>query len=227
MSGASGSPLGRRQAGDDRLQHRVDIEAGLGGDLDRMRGVEPDHVLDLLLDLVRLGGGQVDLVEDRHDLVIVVERLVDIGERLRLDALARIDHEQRALAGRERAVHLIGEIDMPGRVDQVEHIVLAVVRAIGEAHGLRLDGDAALALDVHRVRAPARAHPFRARRDRPWSGSGGRRASICRGRYAQRSRNCGCFRSDEWPCPACSNAEVRREARQSRARREPKEVQDR
>jgi hypothetical protein len=35
--------------------------------------------------LFGLGGGQVDLVEDRHDLVIRVDGLVDIGERLRLD----------------------------------------------------------------------------------------------------------------------------------------------
>ena len=112
----------------DRLQHLVDAEAGLGGDHHRVGGVEADHVLDLLLDALRLGGGQVDLVEDRHDLVVVVDRLVDVGERLRLDALARVDDEQRALAGGERAVHLVGEIDMAGRVDEVELVVLAVPR---------------------------------------------------------------------------------------------------
>jgi hypothetical protein len=35
-----------------------------------------------------LGGGQVDLVEDRDDLVVGVDRLVEVGQRLRLDALA-------------------------------------------------------------------------------------------------------------------------------------------
>ena len=91
--------LGRRQAVNDRLQHLADVEAGLGGNQNRIGGIEPDHVLDLLLDLVGFGGGEIDLVENRHDLVIVLDRLVDIGERLRLDALARIDHQQRALAG--------------------------------------------------------------------------------------------------------------------------------
>ena len=81
--------LGRRQAGDDRFQHLRHVRAGLGGDQDRVRGIEPDHVLDLLLDLLGLGRRQVDLVEHRHDLVVVVDRLVDVGERLRLDALAR------------------------------------------------------------------------------------------------------------------------------------------
>ena len=40
---------------------------------------------------------------------------------------------------------------MAGRVDEVEDVVLAVLGAVVEAHGLRLDGDAALALDVHRI----------------------------------------------------------------------------
>ena len=118
--------LGRRQAGDDRLQHQIDVEAGLGRDRHRLRGVEADHVLDLLLDALGLGGGQVDLVEHRHDLVARVERVIDVGERLRLDPLAGVDDQQRALAGGERPRHLVGEVDVAGRVHQVEDIGLAV-----------------------------------------------------------------------------------------------------
>ena len=143
--------LGRRQAGDDRLQHLRHVLAGLGRNADGVRGVEPDHVLDLLLDLFRLGRRQVDLVEDRHDLMAGVDRVIDVRQRLRLDALRGVDHQKRALAGGEAAVDLVGEVDMAGRVDQVEHVVLAVTRAVFEPHGLRLDGDAALALDVHGI----------------------------------------------------------------------------
>jgi hypothetical protein len=80
-----------------------------------------------------------------------IECVVDIGERLRLDPLRGVDHQQRALAGGERAVDLIGEVDMAGGVDQVEDVVLAILGAILQTHGLRLDGDAALALDVHGI----------------------------------------------------------------------------
>ena len=83
--------------------------------------------------------------------MVVVHGLIDIGERLRLDALGRVHHQQRALAGGERAVHLIGEIDMARRVDEIERIGPAVFALIVEAHRLRLDGDAALALQVHIV----------------------------------------------------------------------------
>ena len=124
---------------------------GLGGDQHGVGGVEADHVLDLLLDAVGLGRRQVDLIENGDDLVAGVERLIDIGERLRLDALAGVDDEQRALAGVQRTRHLIGEIDVAGRVHQIEDIGLSVLGLVVETHRLRLDGDAALALDVHRV----------------------------------------------------------------------------
>ena len=80
----------RGQARDEGFQHSLDIEAGLGADFDRLGRVEPDHVLDLLLHPLRLGGGKVDLVQDRNDLVVRLDRLIDIGEGLRLHALAGI-----------------------------------------------------------------------------------------------------------------------------------------
>ncbi len=146
-----GVALGGRQPGDDGLEHVVDAEAGLGGDEHGVGGVDADDVLDLLAHAVGFGGGEVDLVEDGDDLVAGVDRLVDVGERLRLDALGGVDHEERALDGAHRAGDLVGEVDVARRVDQVEDVGLAVLGGVVEPHGLRLDGDAALALDVHGV----------------------------------------------------------------------------
>src|SRR5690606_23129650 len=39
----------------------------------------------------------------------------------------------------------------PRRVDQVQHVRIPVVGLVREPDGVRLDGDAALALEVHRV----------------------------------------------------------------------------
>ena len=77
----------------DRLQHLLDAEPGLGRNFQRIMGVEPDHVLDLLPHLFRLGRRQVDLVQDRDHFMVVVKRLIDVGESLGLDALARVDHQ--------------------------------------------------------------------------------------------------------------------------------------
>ena len=89
---------------------------------------------------------QVDLVHDRDDLEVVVDREVRVRERLGLDPLRRVDDEQCTLAGLEGTRHLVGEVHVSGRVDQVQ-----LVPAPEHAHRLRLDRDSALALELHRV----------------------------------------------------------------------------
>ncbi len=78
--------------------------------------------------------------------MVVLDRLIDVGQRLGFDALGRVDHQQSTFARGEAATDLISEIDVAGGVHQIELIALP-----GEADGLRLDGDSALALDVHIV----------------------------------------------------------------------------
>jgi len=50
---------------------------------------------------VRISGGQVDLVDYRNDVQVVIKRQIEVGECLRLDTLRGIDNEKRALTGRE------------------------------------------------------------------------------------------------------------------------------
>jgi hypothetical protein len=80
-----------------------------------------------------------------------LDRLIDVGEGLRLDPLAGIDDQERAFAGGQGSAHLVGKIDMARRVHQVEDIGFAVLGPIFEADSLRLDRDAALALELHLV----------------------------------------------------------------------------
>ena len=108
--------------------------------------VVADQVGDLGDGAVGIGLRQVDLVHDRDDLEVVLDREVRVRERLRLDPLRRVDDEQRALARLQRARDLVGEVDVARRVDQVELVALP-----DDAHGLRLDRDPALALELHRV----------------------------------------------------------------------------
>ena len=137
-----------------------------------------DQVGDLGRRAVRVGLRQVDLVHDGDDLEVVLDREVGVRERLRLDPLRGVDDEQRALARLQRARDLVGEVDVARGVDQVELVALP-----DHAHGLRLDRDPALALEVHRVEHLV-AHL--AARDACRSARGcGRRASTCRGRCAR------------------------------------------
>ena len=65
------------------------------------------------------------------------------------DALRGIDDEQRAFAGRKRTRNLVREIDVAGRIDQIQNVRLAIARFVIEPDCVRLDRDAALALEVH------------------------------------------------------------------------------
>ncbi len=76
---------------------------------------------------------------------------MDVGHRLRLHALRGIHDEQRALASGEAARHLVGKIDVPRGVQQVELVFLAALRPVLHRHRMRLDRDAPLALQVHGV----------------------------------------------------------------------------
>ena len=67
-SGASSLAPRRRHPRDDRLQQLGDAGALLGGDREDLLPLGPDQVHDLLRPPLRLGAGEVDLVEDRDDL---------------------------------------------------------------------------------------------------------------------------------------------------------------
>ena len=107
--------------------------------------------MDLLCAPVRLGPGEIDLVEDGDDLEPRVEREQQVRDRLRLHALRGIHDENRPLARVERAGDLVGKVHVARRVDEVQLVHPTVGGAVLHAHGVQLDGDAALALQVHRV----------------------------------------------------------------------------
>ncbi len=144
-----------RDGVDDVVQQVLDTETGLGADLEHVGRVAADDVGDLRGVLLRLRGRQVDLVQHRDDGEVVLQRQVQVGEGLRLDALGRVDHQDGALAGREGTRHLVREVHVARGVDHVEDVrvpgVGARPRRPRETDGLRLDRDAALALDVHAV----------------------------------------------------------------------------
>jgi len=141
----------RGQTVDDGFQHGVHAQTGLGGHGQGVGAVQADGFLDLFLDAVHLGAGQVDLVQHGHDLVVVVQGQIDVGQGLGLHALGGVHHQQRAFAGGQGTRHFVVEVHVSGRVDEVQLIFLSVGSHIGDAHGLRLDGDAALAFQIHLV----------------------------------------------------------------------------
>ena len=142
----------RRDALADRVEQLGDALTGLGRDLQDVLRRDAEDLLDLHRIAVGVGRGQIDLVQRGDDLEVVLEREVAVRQRLRLDALGGVDDEHHPLAGGERPADLVAEVDVAGRVDQVQDVALPVHPDV-----LRLDRDPPLPLEVHRIEV-LRAH---------------------------------------------------------------------
>ena len=140
-----------RDACHEGLQERCHARAGLGADAQDPGGIDADDVLDLRRYARGIRLREIDLVEHRQDFEALVDRGIAIGDRLRLDALGGVHHEQGTLARGQRPGDLVAEIDVARGIDEVELVGLAVFGGVLERDALRLYGDAALALEVHGV----------------------------------------------------------------------------
>ncbi len=148
-----------------QIDHALETSARAGRPIERRRVQR-----QLGSDLVQQGEGierlAVHLVDEGDDRDVAQAADLEQLQRLRFDALGGVQHHDRGVGGRQRAVGVFGEVLVAGRVQQVEHQAGVV-----EGHGAGRDRDAALALDLHpvRTRAPLlAARPHRAGRpDRP------------------------------------------------------------
>ena len=142
----------------------LDQPAEIAGHPDRPvhRGrVQADPLLDLVEQLQRLAAGPVPLVHERDHRHAPAAADVEQLQRLRLQALGRVQQHDRAVHRGQHPVGVLGEVGVTGRVQQVEHRAVVV-----EAQRRRGDRDAPGALHRHPVRrhaAPARLAVHRAR----------------------------------------------------------------
>ena len=105
-----------------------------------------EEVKDLVEDFLRVGVLAVDLVDDDDGFGAGFEGLAQHEARLRLRAVGGIDHEQHAVDHAHGALDFAAEVRVAGRIDDVDVVVLVL-----EGGVLGADGDAFLALQVHRV----------------------------------------------------------------------------
>ena len=146
LSGASSSPEG----GGTSLTTASRTSQTFRNGGAALRG-DADDVLDLLSRPLDVGGGEIDLVHDGDYLKPGVDREIRVRERLRLYPLRRVDDEQSALAGVERARDLVIEVHVSRGVDEVEGICLPVGSRVFQVHGAGLYGYTALPFEVHVV----------------------------------------------------------------------------
>jgi len=136
---------------DDGFENVCDANTTFRANRESFVSRNGEDIFDLLFHVIRAGSGQVDFIDDGKNREIVARGEEGVGDGLGFDALAGVNDEESAFAGREGAGDLVREIDVAGSVDQVEAIFVAVVSQVMETDALCLDGDAALALQVHRI----------------------------------------------------------------------------
>ena len=100
---------------------------------------------DLVLHLFGRSTGQVDLVDHRYDRQVMLDRHVEVADGLRLYPLRSVYDEQRSLTCSYGARHLVAEVHVSWRVNQIER-VLHIILSIGHLYGVALDRDATLTL---------------------------------------------------------------------------------
>ena len=136
----------------DRLQYLIDPRSVLGRDQRSIRSIKTDHILNLLLHTFRLCAWQINLVDHRENLQIMIQCQIYISKGLCLDSLRRIHDKNSAIAGCQTPAHLVVKIYMTWRVDQVEDILFSVLCRINGSDGLSLDRDASFPFQLHIVK---------------------------------------------------------------------------
>ena len=84
---------------DECLENFGDADPRLRRREDDLFSWNREGVFEFAHHRIGVGGGEVNLVQHRNDHQAELHRQVHIGERLRLDPLARIHNEDGAVAG--------------------------------------------------------------------------------------------------------------------------------
>ena len=129
---------------DDREVEVVDVHAGV---LEQLH----EQLVGLVDDLADAGVGAVGLVDHEDDRQALAERLAQHEAGLRQRALGGVDEQDDAVDHRQAALDLATEVGVAGGVDDVDDDGVAVLVGQVDRGVLGEDGDAALALEVHRV----------------------------------------------------------------------------
>ena len=152
---------------DDRLHlDEVDHanEVGLRADGQLQHGGGRAEQLDDRVDAeVEVGAGAVHLVQEAHARHVVLVSLAPHSLRLRLDTSDTVEDGDGAVEHTERALDLEGEVDVAGRVDDVDAVLARadhgaaarLSRVPVARRRSRGDGDAALLLLLHPVHGGA------------------------------------------------------------------------
>ena len=129
----------------DQVGHAAEFVIAAERDLAE-QGVGAEALADAFHAMREVGADAVHLVDVAHARHVVLVGQAPVGLGLRLDAGDAVEDHNRAVENAQRTVHLDREIDVSGRIDDVDLEALPLGR-----DRRALDRDAALALLLHVV----------------------------------------------------------------------------
>ncbi len=134
------------------LQNLLDTNAVLRRDQRGILGFYADHILNLVLHPLRLCAGQIYLIDYRKYIQVMIQGQINIGQRLRLDSLGSIHHQDGPVTGSQTAAHFIVKIHMAGRINQVKDIFVAIFGLIDDAYRLGFNGNTPFPFQIHIIK---------------------------------------------------------------------------
>ena len=111
----------------DGFENIVNTHACFGRTRNGFGGVDADDIFNFLFCVFGIGLWQIHFVQYRHHVDTQLQCGVAIGNCLCFHALRCINDQQCAFAGRQGTTYFIGEVNVPGCVDQVQIVGFAVL----------------------------------------------------------------------------------------------------
>ena len=114
----------------------MNIEAGFGTDAENMLLGLSGESLDFVLDWWEVYIKEVDFIENGNDGEIGEEGELVVADGLGLDSLLGVDQQDGPFAREHAATHLVLEVHVARRVDQLQQ-VLSIVHSVKHTARLR------------------------------------------------------------------------------------------
>ena len=112
---------------DNRLQQLVNADARFSGAFDDFVGINTKHLMHFFGDFVDACMHQVNFIDDRNDLEIVIHGSVRVRHCLCFDPLKRVDEQQCSFATRQGTRDFVLKVNVAGSIDQVQFVNQAFV----------------------------------------------------------------------------------------------------
>ena len=131
------------------LQNLFHVQTCLCGNLRCILGFNPDHILNLIDNTLRVRTWKVDLIDNRNHIQIMIQRHIYVGKGLSLDSLGSIYNKDRAVTGCKTPGNFIIKVYMSRGIDQVKNIFISILGLVYNTDSLGFDGDSTFSLQFH------------------------------------------------------------------------------